>query len=63
MNTIEERLADARAELARQQAVWEGARTSAEKQGNTPRRVPVASLTALDALVRRVQLTAGAIAV
>jgi|HubBroStandDraft_6_1064221.scaffolds.fasta_scaffold334987_2 hypothetical protein len=62
MKTIEERLAQAKAQLARQQAEWDAAKAALAKLGDAPLRVPVASLVAIDAAARRAQAAVGAIA-
>jgi hypothetical protein len=61
MKTIDERLAEAKAELARQQRAWQDAQAAFRKLGHAPIRVHTSSLAAIDAAVRRAQAARGGI--
>ncbi len=63
MKTLEERLADATAELERQNADWERAMSSLAALGGERFRVQAEAMAQLDAIVKHVHTAAGGVQV
>lgn len=63
MKTIQERFADARAQLERQTKEWDQAMEALAAMGDAPLRVPAAVLAELDALVHHVHAATGGLPV
>lgn len=63
MKTLEERLANARAELERQTAEWERAMSALAALGGAQVLVPVEALAKLDAVVKHAHTATGGVPV
>jgi hypothetical protein len=63
MKTIQERFADAMAQLERQTAEWDRAMKALAALGHAPLHVPAALLAELDAVVQHVQAAVGGVPV